>query len=117
MSEPKKAIDMTPEELEQWLDTLEIEDTIPGFYFSNPDPYFKIQPPTVTMPHNCWFDEDGHLRTKNLSAYWIPELTLTKKIAGTIYTVSGTYEGTETFVQKIERMTAEKFTEMLEEQE
>lgn len=117
MNESKKAIHMTPEELEQWLDTLETEDTIPGFYFSNPDPYFKVQPPTGTMHQNCWFGEDGHLRTMNLSAYWIPELTLTKKIAGTIYTVSGTYEGTETVVRKIERMTVEKFTEMLEEQE
>ena len=33
---------MTPEELEQWLDTLETEDTVPEYYFSNPDPYAKV---------------------------------------------------------------------------
>ena len=61
MSETKKAIDMTPEELEQWLDTLEIEDTIPGFYFSNPDPYFKITPTTEPKNKKFWFGEDGHI--------------------------------------------------------
>ena len=43
MSEKKLAIDMTPEELNQWIDSLEIEDdSIPEFRFSNPDPYFKV---------------------------------------------------------------------------
>jgi hypothetical protein len=38
-------------------------------------------------------DECGQIRAKNLSAYWIPELTVQEKIGGTIYTVSGSYEG------------------------
>ena len=117
MSKKKLAIDMTPEELEQWLETLEIEDTVPSYYFSNPDPYFKVSPSANEKPQNYWFGEDGHIHVKNISAYWIPELTLTKEIKGTIYTVSGSYEGTETFVCKLERMNAEKFTEILEEQE
>lgn len=117
MNEPKKAIDMTPEELEQWLDTLEIEDTIPGFYFANPDPYFKITPTTEPKNKNYWFGEDGHIHVKNISAYWIPELTLTEEIDGTIYTVTGSYEGEESFLRKLERITAKKFTEKLEAQE
>ena len=117
MSEPKKAIDMTPEELEQWLDTLEIEDTIPGFYFSNPDPYFKIAPTTEPKNKNFWFGEDGHIHVKNISAYWIPELTLTEEIDSTIYTVTGSYEGEESFLRKLERITAKEFTEKLEVQE
>lgn len=117
MNEPKKAIDMTPEELEQWLDTLEIEDTIPGFYFSNPDPYFKIAPTTEPKNKNFWFGEDGHIHVKNISAYWIPELTLTEEIDSTIYTVTGSYEGEESFLRKLERITAKEFTEKLEVQE
>ena len=117
MCEPKKAIDMTPEELEQWLDTLEIEDTIPGFYFSNPDPYFKIAPTTEPKNKNFWFGEDGHIHVKNISAYWIPELTLTEEIDSTIYTVTGSYEGEESFLRKLERITAKEFTEKLEVQE
>ena len=116
MSKKKLAIDMTPEELEQWLDTLEIEYPIPSYYFSKPDPYFKVSPSANEKPQNYWFGEDGHLHVKNISAYWIPELTLTKEIKGTIYTVSGSYEGTESFVRKLERMNAEKFAEMLEDQ-
>ena len=47
---------------------------------------------------------DGHNRVKNLSAYWFPELTLCRKIDGTIYSVSGTYEGTETLDKKLGRI-------------
>ena len=82
------------------------------YFFSNPDPYFKPEPLPPDRPkHNFWFDEDGHIHVKNLSAYWIPELTVTEKIGSTVYTVSGSYEGTECFVRKLERITAKKFEE------
>ena len=118
MSDKKLAIDMTPEELDQWIASLEIEyDSIPEFHFSNSDPYFKIQPTTEPKPRNFWFGEDGHIHVKNISAYWIPELTLTEEIDGTIYTVTGSYEGEESFLRKLERITAKKFTEKMEEHE
>lgn len=116
MNEQKKAIDMTSEELEQWLDTLETEDTPPEYYFTNPDPYAKVEPvPYEQRWHDFTFDESGHIRVKNISAYWIPEFTLKKEIGGTIYTATGTYDGTDTFVSKLGRMLAEKFTEKLED--
>lgn len=115
MSEPKKAIDMTPEELEQWLDSLETkDDSVPEYLFSNTNPYFKITPTTEPKNKNFWFGEDGHIHVKNISAYWIPELTLMEEIDGTIYTVTGSYEGEESFLRKLERITAKKFTEKLE---
>ena len=52
---------------------------------------------------------------KNISAYWIPEFTMTQEIAGTVYKVSGSYEGTESFAKKIERMLTEKLSEKLED--
>lgn len=98
------------EEISQWEDSDHDEPT--EYFFSNPDPYFKPEPLPPDRPkHNFWFDEGGHIHVKNLSAYWIPELTVTEKIGSTVYTVSGSYEGTECFVRKLERITAKKFEE------
>ena len=60
-------------------------------------------------------NENGHVCVKNLSAYWIPELTAAEVIAGTLYTVSGSYEGTESFLHKLERIAARNFAEELED--
>ena len=43
----------------------------------------------------CYRDAEGRLCVRNISAYWLPELTLRRKIGGTIYTVTGSYEGME----------------------
>lgn len=74
------------------------------YRFTNPD----------HKNNNFWFGEDGHIHVKNISAYWIPELTVAEKIGGTIYTVTGSYEGTETFIRKLERITAKQFAEKQE---
>lgn len=55
-------------------------------------------------------DEHGHIHVKNLSAYWIPELTVREKIGGTLYTVTGSYEGTESFLRKLERIAAKNIS-------
>ena len=60
------------------------------------------------------FDEAGRIHVRNLSAYWIPELTVTEEIGGTVYTVTGSYEGTESFVRRLERITAKNFAERME---
>ena len=64
---------------------------------------------------NYWFDENGGIHVKNLSAYWIPQLTITEEISGTLYTVTGSFEGTESLIRKLERITAKKFTEKVED--
>ena len=88
------------------------------YFFSNPDPYFKPTPlPPDKTKRSFWFDEDGHIRVKNPSAFWLPELTLQKEIGGTVYSVTGSYDGTETLDKKMERIMAEKFTEKLEDSE
>ena len=116
MSEQKKAIDMTQEELKQWLSALTVpeDDEIPCYYFSSSDPYLKHEPIAADHPHcNIRFDEYGNIVVKNISAYWIPELTVTKEISGTIYTVTGSYEGEDSFIRKLERITSRKFTNQL----
>ena len=44
----------------------------------------------------------------NLSAYWIPKITLRRKIHGTTYIVTGSYEETECFTRKLERIMERK---------
>ena len=66
---------------------------------------------------NYWFDENGRIHVKNLSAYWIPQLTITEEISGTVYTVTGSFEGTESLTRKLERITSRKFAEKMEDSE
>ena len=75
-----------------------------------------VIPPSITR-HNCYFNEGGHLCVKNLSAFWLPEFTLQKEIGGTVYTVTGSYDGVETLDRKMERVMGEKFTEKMEDSE
>ena len=46
---------------------------------------------------------------KNLSSFWLPEFTLQKEIGGTIYSVTGAYDGTEALDKKMKRVMAERF--------
>ena len=86
------------------------QDTPEEDHFSNPNP---SDPPK----RNFWIGEDGHIHVKNLSAFWLPEFTLQKEIGGTVYTVTGSYDGTEPLNRKMERIMAEKFTEKMEDSE
>lgn len=101
--------EITPELLEEIHQQPDQEDSPTEYHFTTPDPYTKPEPARKGHTRRFWFDEQGHIRVKNLSAYWIPELTVTEVISGTIYTVTGSYEGTESFVRKLERITAKKF--------
>ena len=58
--------------------------------------------------HQKVFSDDGHIRVRNLSAYWIPKITLKRNIHGTTYIVSGSYEGTDCFTRKLERIMERK---------
>ena len=56
---------------------------------------------------NVRINEVGHLMVKNLSAYWIPEIKVERKIHGTFYSVTGSYEGTELPDRKLTRILLE----------
>ena len=75
------------------------------YHFSNPGP---TDPPK----RNFWIDEGGHIRVKNFSAFWLPEFTLQKEIGGTVYSVTGSYEGTETLDRKLKRIMEQNAGEM-----
>ena len=55
-------------------------------------------------------ENDDRISVPNLSAYWIPEQTIQRVIHGTTYVVTGTYEGSELFTRKLERIMAKSFT-------
>jgi len=59
---------------------------------------------------NRWIAEDGHLHAKNPSAYWLPAITLQKVIGGTLYSVSGSYDGIETIDKKLSRILTHQST-------
>ena len=81
------------------------ESCFPVLYFHNPDPYAKrISLPDDHPRRNYRIDEDGHIVVKNPSAWWIPEMKLIEEIDGTIYTVTGSYEGTDRLDQKLSRI-------------
>ena len=119
------AIELSEEELDELFaeENCEAEDKgaeIPEFYFTNPDPYAKREPrPDDAPKHDVSFDENGNIVVKNPSAFWLPEIIVTDKIGGTEYTVTGSYEGTETLDKKLKRIlgqnTVEKKTDITED--
>ena len=50
------------------------------------------------------FDENGNIVVKNPSAFWLPEIKIVDVVGGTEYTVTGSYEGTETLNKKLKRI-------------
>ena len=102
MNEKKLAIDMTPEELDQWTDSLEIEDdSLPEFHFSNPDPYLKITPSAEPRHRNYWFNEDGRIAVRNYCAAELPKITVTIRSGRTTYHFNGSYDGTRSLTGKL----------------
>ncbi len=63
------------------------------------------------MRQNKLFQIDGRNPVKNLSAWWLPELTICREIGGTVYCVSGTYEGMETLDKKLGRILGQSLDE------
>ena len=53
---------------------------------------------------NVKTNESGHIVVKNLSAWWIPEIKVEREIHGTVYTVTGSFEGNEFLEKKLTRI-------------
>ncbi len=78
--------------------------------------YFKRQSLTEEQKkHGSYVDENGNLHVKNLSAFWIPELTTTEKVGHTTYTVTGSYEG-KGVTKKLERIVAKNAQQNFEDE-
>ena len=55
--------------------------------------------------------ENNPIHAKNLSAYWIPPITVQEVIHGTTYIVTGSYDGIVPFTHKLERIIARKLAD------
>lgn len=105
-------IELTDEELKEIMEDEDFDAAaddeaapIPEYYFTNPDPYFKIKPrPDDAPKRDISFDDKGNIVVKNPSAFWLPEITITEEIGGTEFTITGSYEGTETLDRKLKRI-------------
>ena len=102
MSEQKKAIDMTPEELNVWLASLPApEDDLLCPHFSEPDPYFKMEHTPREQEQTHLFNKDGHLTVRNYCAMALPQITVTLRSGRTIYRFNGSYDGTRSLPAKV----------------
>lgn len=103
-------IELTDEELNEIFadddfDNGEKDGEIRSFYFSNPDPYAKVKPRPDDAPKREFsFDEKGSIVVNNPSAFWLPDVKIVEEHGGTEYTVTGSYEGTETLDRKLRRI-------------
>ena len=106
----EEARELTPEEiddmiLEEQIASGEYDEEVSEYYFSNPDPYAKVEPrPDDAPKRDIKFDENGNIVVKNPSAFWLREVTIVEEIGGAEYTVTGSYEGTETLDKKLKRI-------------
>ena len=106
----EEARELTPEEIddmifEEQIASGEHNEKVAEYYFSNPDPYAKVESRPDNAPkRDIKFDENGNIVVKNPSAFWLPEVTTVDEIGGAEYTVTGSYEGTETLDKKLKRI-------------
>ena len=85
---------------------------IPTYHFSNPDPYAERDPlPPDHEDHDTRVGEDGDIRVQNVSAYFLPEIKLSKEIGGTVYSITGSYDGIAPLDRKLERIMEQNMTE------
>jgi len=102
MNEQKKAIDMTPEELNKWLKSLPApEDDSSCTHFADADPYFKLERTPDEQTRNHQFNEDRHLTVHNYCAAELPKITVTIHSGQTTYRFGGSYDGTRSLPDKL----------------
>ena len=80
-------------------------EEVHSFYFANSDPYAKVESrPDDAPKRDFTFDEKGNIVVKNPSAFWLPQVTIVDEVGGTEYTVTGSYDGTESLDKKLKRI-------------
>ncbi len=105
----REAAFIEAEDAMEWLRGLFVEE--PEQNVAPFDPYFKIKRTSESPKRSSVYqDETGNLHSWNISAYQIPSISLTEEISGTVYTVTGSFEGSQNMLRKLERITAQNFS-------
>ena len=108
--------DVKHEDYEEWLDQIEQFSVLDYPLLSEPDPYTKcVRSLEIQKGATAKMDANGNIHAGNISAYWIPQITLQREIGGTVYTVTGYYEGKTDFLRKLERMTVDRMRRAMED--
>ena len=81
-------------------------------HFPELDPYAKCVSGSKLQNQNVQISKDGRIYVKNPSARWVPEMTLHRQIGGTVYTVSGSYLGSEILDKKLLRVMVQNAENM-----
>ena len=103
------------DDYEEWFSQISQTEENNCLKFSAPDPYAKcVRSQESSNRISAKTDADGNIHADNLFAYWIPQLTLQKEIGGTVYTVTGYYEGKTDFIRKLERMIVDRMHRAME---
>ena len=102
-------IELTDEELDEIFadddfDNGEEDGEIRSFYFGVVPCKCSRKIPKNLLKREFSFDEKGNIVVKNPSAFWLPDVKIVEEHGGTEYTVTGSYEGTETLDKKLRRI-------------
>ena len=107
--------DVKHKDYEEWLSQIEQSEDSDCLTLSEPDPYAKcVHSAEIKKSVSAQMNSDGNIHANNISAYWVPQITLQREIGGTIYTVTGYYEGKNDFLRKLERMTVDRMRRAME---
>lgn len=93
---------MTPEELNEWLKSLPAPEADSScIYFSDQDPYFKLEQKPDKQRSSRWFNNNGHLTVHNHCAATLPKITVTLHSGQTTYRFGGSYDGSRSLSGKL----------------
>ena len=108
--------DVKHEDWEEWLRQIEQVSDVDYSLLSEQDPYTKcVRSPEIQKSAAAEMDANGNIHAGNISTYWIPQITLQREIGGTVYTVTGYYEGKIDFLRKLELMTVDRMRRTMED--
>ena len=110
--------ELTPEEIddmifEEQIASEEHNEKVPEYYFSNPDPYAKVEPRPDDAPKREFSSDDkGNIVVKNPSAFWLPDVKIVEEHGGTEYTVNAHFsdQATETTEGKVKHILSKNIT-------
>lgn len=108
--------DVKHEDYEEWLNQIEQVSVLIAHYFLSQtltlNVYVRQKFRKVLLQR--WMPTEI-IHAGNISAYWIPQIALQREIGGTVYTITGYYEGKTDFLRKLERMTVDRMRRSMED--
>ena len=107
--------DVKHEDYKEWLNQIEQVSDADCSLLSEPDPYTKcVRSPEIQKSAAAKMDANGNIHAGNISAYWIPQITLQREIGDSLYRHRILRRKTD-FLRKLERMTVDRMRRAMED--